>query len=291
MTHRHKGAVPSWAKRLEIVQGDMRDEGSLSSAVDGIDAILHLAALNEIECQQDPDLALEVNGNGTQRLLHAAQSHGVSRFIYMSTFHVYGPGAAQPITENSPTRPIHPYAITHRLAEDFVNSHRHNQKMETLILRLSNGYGYPADPGVSRWSLVFNDLCRQAVEREEIKLRSGGTQQRDFVSITDVSRGVYHFLGLPEGGWGEGLLNFGGECSMSIIEVARLVAAEYLRHSGKESPITTGQDDPAQTSEPVVFSIEKLKATGFCLTGEMAEEVRQTFRICERSSLEGTGEE
>ena len=207
--------------------------------------------------------------------------------IYFSTFHVYGPGAPQIIDEDTPTRPIHPYAITHHLAEDYVNWYRHSHGMETLILRLSNGYGYPSDPWVNRWTLVFNDLCMQAVQNGEIKLRSSGTQQRDFVSLTDVARGVRHLLSLPPPKWGDGLFNFGGDCSMSIIQVARTVATEYLHCYGEDLPVITGAAADVQVDVPLVYRIDKLKATGFSLIGNMSEEVRRTFEMCEQFRSQG----
>lgn len=289
MTHRDKDCAPDWARHQDLIHADLLDYESLQSAVEGIDAVLHLAALDEAESQRDPDLALDVNGKGTHRLLQACQNQGVKRFIYMSTFHVYGPAAPQPITEQTPPRPIHPYAITHRLAEDFVNWYKHTSEMETLVLRLSNGYGYPSDPHVQRWNLVFNDLCKQAVQKKEIRLRSQGTQQRDFVSITDISRGIHHFLGLPSGAWEDGLFNFGGECSMSILQVAQYVASEYSPRYGEKIPVITGEAEDPHAARPVNFSIEKLRKTGFSPVGNMAEEVRRTFDICAELTPQSEG--
>jgi len=280
MTRRSPKTVPTWAKKLDVVQADLRASGTLEAAVQDIDTLIHLGAVDEIESQRDPETALDVNGAGTYRLLQACKAQGVERFIYLSTFHVYGPGAAQPITENTPTRPIHPYAITHRLAEDMVNWHRHSFGMETLILRLSNGYGYPADPLVQRWTLVFNDLCKQAVQNKAIFLKSSGTQHRDFISLTDVGRAVEHFLALPNAAWQDGLFNLGGDCSMSILQVAEQVASQFSQRFGEQIPITTtGIADGAPPS-PVCFNIDKLKGSGFSLDGNMSEEVDTTFDIC-----------
>jgi UDP-glucose 4-epimerase len=279
MTRRNADRVPAWAKGMDVAETDVLDDSGLQAALESINTVIHLAAANEIECGRDPDLALEVNGRGTHRLLEASRMAGVKRFIYFSTFHVYGPGALQPITELTPTRPIHPYAITHHLAEDFVNWYRHSYGMDTLILRLSNGYGYPADPWVERWTLVFNDFCRQAVETGEIRLRSTGLQHRDFISLTDVSRCVAHMLELPSEKWGDGLFNLGGECSLPIIEVARLVAAEYSSCYGVDVAVIPGDSDDSNNAHPVQFSIKKLKATGFEPTGSLSHEIRRTFEI------------
>lgn len=281
MTRRKADQVPEWARDMDVVRADVLQTESLGPALEGIDTVIHLAAVNEVESQQDPEVALEVNGKGTYRLLQACRAHEVKRFIYFSTFHVYGPGAPQPITEATPTRPVHPYAITHRLAEDWVNSHRHSYGLETLVLRLSNGYGYPADPLVQRWTLVFNDLCKQAIQNGEIRLRSQGTQHRDFVSLTDVGRAINHFLATTGDAWQDGLFNLGGECSMSILQVAQRVAAEFFQRFGKEIPISTGGEEEGQTASPVRYDIDKLKQTGFSLEGNMSEEVRATFDVCE----------
>jgi UDP-glucose 4-epimerase len=287
MTRRGKTRLPAWANSLDVAQADLLDQGSLDAALSGIDTVVHLAAVNEIESQRDPDLALEVNGRGTFRLLEACRTRTVNRFIYLSTFHVYGPGVSQPITEESATRPVHPYAITHRLAEDFVNWYRYSHGLATLILRLSNGYGYPADPGVQRWTLVFNDLCMQAVQNGEIKLKSRGTQHRDFISLTDVGRAIHHFLSLSNHDWRDGLFNLGGECSMSILQVAQRVAAEFLQRFGKEIPIITGSEEGGSPS-PVSYSIDKLKQTGFFLKGNMSEEVGATFDLCDTALHQGS---
>lgn len=279
LTRRDSDGVPEWANEMDVARTDLLDDSGLAAALKGVGTVIHLAAANEIDCANDPDLALDVNGRGTHRLLEASRMAGVNRFIYFSTFHVYGPEALQPITEITPTRPIHPYSITHRLAEDFVNWYRHTHGMNTLILRLSNGYGYPADPAVQRWTLVFNDFCKQAVETGEIRLRSTGLQHRDFISLSDVARCVEHMLSLPTAHWGDGLFNLGGECSLTIIEVAHLVAAEYSSCHREEVDVIPGESDDSHNAHPVRFSIDKLKATGFQPNPYAPHEIRRTLEI------------
>ena len=92
---------------------------------------------------------------------------------------------------------------------------------------------------------------------------------------------VANALNLPAAEWADGLYNFGGDCSMSILEVAQRVASEYLSAYGKEVPVTTGGSG-TESAAPVQFSIDKLKKTGFSLDGVMREEIRGTFEVCER---------
>lgn len=281
MTRRPAEQWPEWAGGMDVVNADVLDSPSLNAALEDVGTVVHLAAIDENDCIRDPDLALEVNGRGTYLLLQACQEQNVKRIIYFSTFHVYGPGAVQPITELTATRPVHPYAFTHRLAEDYVNWFRLRDKMETMIVRLSNGFGYPADTLTDRWTLVFNDMCTQAIGSGEVRLRSKGTQHRDFVTLGDVARGTEHLLSLGGSQWGDGLLNFGGDCSLSIYQAAEQVAAAYQEMYGKELPIRLGDADDSAEAGPVQFSIDKLKKTGFTLMGDISGEVKGTLSVCQ----------
>jgi len=164
-TRKKNRKLPQWTEKFSILEMDILDESSIVNCLKDrdIDIILHLAALNEIDSMRDPKLALEVNTKGTYRLLDIAYKTGIKKFIYFSTFHVYGDVLGSVITEETPTRPFHPYAITHRAAEDFVNYFKHYHGMKTLMFRLSNGYGYPMHKEVNRWTLVFNDLSNTEI--------------------------------------------------------------------------------------------------------------------------------
>ena len=218
--------IPDWAESFKIIHLDICDSLSIEKAVVGSDTVVHLAALNEHESIKDIEAAWKTNALGTQALLSAANRKGVQRFVYFSTFHVYG-DYRETITENSPARPHHPYAATHRAAEDMIRFYQYYKNMDTLILRLSNGFGYPMDTGIDRWTLVFNDLCRQAITSGKMVLKSSGKQHRDFISLHDVSAAVEHFLFRVRGQWKDGLYNLGGDGSLSIVEAAKTIARVY----------------------------------------------------------------
>jgi UDP-glucose 4-epimerase len=275
--------LPQWTERFTILEMDILDDSSIANCLRDrdINIIIHLAALNEIDSMKDPKLALEVNAKGTYRLLDLAHKMGIKNFIYFSTFHVYGDVLESVITEETPTRPFHPYAITHRAAEDFVNYFKHYYGMKTLIFRLSNGYGYPMHKEVNRWTLVFNDLCKQAVTEGKIILRSSGRQYRDFISLHDVARAVYHFIFVATDRWGDGLYNLGGNCSISILEVAQKVAEVYRLKYKKEIKIKIKQDENNSIiSKPVKYDIGKLMGIGFTLKGDMFYEIEKTMDLC-----------
>ena len=281
-TSRKISESPNWAKAFPIVQLNTLDSDSIEKAVSNdIHAIIHLAALNEHDSFNNVKSAWETNTLGTQALLSTANQKQILKFIYFSTFHVYGDCQGE-ITEDSPTWPHHPYAATHRAAEDMVRFYQRYKNMNTLTLRLSNGFGYPMDSGVNRWTLIFNDLCRQTMTSGEMVIKSSGKQHRDFIALHDVAAAVDHFLFKNSEKWDDGLFNLGGDRSFSILEVAKKIATVYEKKYGKLVPIEISGKDNEEHYSPVHFSIDKLKKTGFCLTGNMEKEIEQTLSLCEK---------
>jgi UDP-glucose 4-epimerase len=245
-----------------------------------VDAVLHLAALNEVESERHPQQALRVNTLGTWNLLEESRRAGVSTFLYFSTFHVYGPGHTV-IDENSVTRPVSHYAATHRMAELFVGLPSGQQR--GIILRLSNGYGAPVHPAVNRWTLVVNDLCRQAVVEGRLVLKTPGTQARDFLAFPDLLAATrLLFSSTVEAG----VYNVGGEHSVSIRTVAERVQAVWEEISGAQVPLEGPAASAGDRPVPVRFSIERLKALGYRPAGDpsaqMDQMIRETLRLCEK---------
>jgi UDP-glucose 4-epimerase len=259
---------------------DLGAPEKVDSACRGVRYVIHLAALNEIESLANPGEALRINGLGSLRLLEAAKRAGVERFIYFSTAHVYGAPLAGIITEESLPRPSHPYAITHRVAEDFVLAAHDRKELQGIALRLSNGIGAPAFANVNRWTLIANDLCRQAVATGKLALRSPGLQWRDFITLTDVARSVQHLLNLPASACQDGLFNLGGECPLQIIGMAERIAHRASKFLGFTPPIQRPEPGPGENLHPLEYRVDKFKSTGFTLSRNIDEEIDATLHFC-----------
>lgn len=277
-TRRNPEECPAWATRMNLKKIDFKDTKSLLSSLEGVDAVIHLAALNEKESKNDPLSSIDVNIKGVYSLLKASVEVGVERFIYFSTFHVYGKNTSGQVTERTPTRSAHPYAFTHLAAEGVVDFFRVESEVKTLIFRLSNGYGCPMDLGVNCWTLVFNDLCLQAVRDGRIALRTSGQQHRDFIALNDVARAVEHMFFVAPDSWGDGLFNLGGRNSLRVLDVAHRIAAVFeKKFCGRKIPINIPASNERETVYPVDYSIEKLYGTGFSLLGDMDQEIARTI--------------
>ena len=264
----------------ELVAMDLFDKASVRDAMLGVDHVVHLAAMNENESEQDPEMALQVNSVGTLRVLKAAEVGGVRRFIYFSTAHIYGAPLVGHLDESTCPRPVHPYAITHKVAEDFVLASGKKSQLEALVVRLSNGFGAPTNPYVNRWTLLVNDLCRQAVNDHRLVLKSAGLQRRDFITLDDVGRAATHLVALNFAACGDGLFNLGGDGSTSILEMAERVAGRCRVVLGRELSIERPNPGPKDHDNDLRFMMDRIKATGFQLHSHIDREIDATLRLC-----------
>ena len=275
--------APKWLPQAEIVALDVLEPKTLVNAVEGVHAVVHLAAMNASECAVDPDKAVLVNTLGTLNVLQTSIDAGVERFIYFSTAHVYGAPLIECITEATLPRPIHPYAITHCAAEKFVLAAHNQNKIVGIALRLSNGFGAPTHPDVDCWTLLVNDLCRQAVQTRKMVLRSNGLQQRDFISLMDVGRAVKHLISLPRGDCADGLFNLGGKASLSVWEMAQRVAQRCQIKLGFLPEIVRPEPRVNEQVEALQYNCDKLLESGYTLNGVIEEAIDETLLFCAKA--------
>lgn len=278
--YRKRNEVPEWLKNGSLVHVDLQSDSVLDLICKGVKSIVHLAALNEIDSADDPVKALAVNSGGTLKLLQAAERAGVERFIYFSTAHVYGAPLVGNITEHTLPKPVHPYAITHRTAEDFVLAAHYGKKLTGIVLRLSNGFGAPVTPDVNRWTLLVNDLCRQAVTNHKLVLRSSGLQLRDFITLGDVCRCVKHYLYLAPALCEDGMFNVGGKCTLSVWDMAQKIALRCKVTLDMSVSTERKQPLPGELSDRLEYCVDKLYKTGFKIGGNADREIDSTLLFC-----------
>lgn len=272
--------LPDWLSgKGEILKHDIMSNEDCERVCQGVDYVIHMAALNEIDSGLYPQEAFLVNTLGTLKLLEAAQKNNVKKFIYFSTAHVYGSPLAGEIDETKLCKPTHPYSITHKAAEDFVLASNNKANTFGIVLRLSNSFGAPINKDVNRWTLLVNDLCKQAIKNGEMVLKTTGIQKRDFITLSDVERAVKHFIELEQDKCGDGLFNLGGEFSSSIIEMTNRIKERCKVILNMEPKILKPENNNEQSME-LKFSIEKLKMTDFEIIGEIDKEIDDTILFC-----------
>jgi UDP-glucose 4-epimerase len=270
---------PEWLPQAEVTHIHWHDAEALEDSCRGVDVVVHAAGMNAQDCAADPVAALEFNGLATARLLAAAMRAGVQRFLYFSTAHVYASPLVGTITESTCPRNLHPYATSHLAGEYAVLAAGQRGQIQGVVLRLSNAFGAPVWKDAGCWTLLVNDLCRQAVVTGRLKLHTAGTQFRDFITLEDVSRAVLHLLQVEPTRLGDGLFNIGGDAVVSVFSMTEQVAARWNATTGKDLPIIRPEPS-GPLPEPLDYSCDKLKATGFSLTSQVHQEIDATLRLC-----------
>ncbi|MEY2565771.1 MAG: UDP-glucose 4-epimerase [Actinomycetota bacterium] len=264
----------------EQVVLDVRERpDALRSAFEACDAVLHLAGANEVDAAEDPDAALADTVLGSRHVAAAATDAGVGRLTYVSTVHVYGralvDGAV--ITEDVVPAPMATYGIARLASEHVIRAEAGRGSMEVVALRLTNGVGAPVDPRVARWTLVGNDLCRQAALDGRLVLRSSGVQWRDFIAIADVMRAVGSAV--APGGLPDGTYNLGSGAPMTILDLAALVQDAIEEETGKRPPL---EAPPAPDVRPLPYhvDVDRLARLGVTPQVSIASAMAETARFC-----------
>ena len=145
---------------FEFVKGDIREEGDVDSVLDSVDSVIHLAAIvGDLSCSKYPDLAVEVNEQGSQRLCRLAIQHGIRRFVFASTCSNYGrmPDTDGFVDETSPLNPISHYARLKVGFEQYLLG-LNQPGFEPVCLRFATAYGLSPRP---RFDLTVNEFTRE----------------------------------------------------------------------------------------------------------------------------------
>ena len=249
-------SVPGELSECEVFSYNFAEENTLSKVCKDVLFIIHLASLNAQQCNHDPEAALLVNSLGTLKLLNAAKKNGVKKFIYMSTAHVYGSPLCGEIDETMPTYPAHHYSITHKVSEDYVLLKDSDDCMERIVFRLTNGVGSPVTSDANCWMLVVNDLCKQVAMNSEIKLRSDGSLQRDFIPISLICSVVHSAI--ESNVFDREIVNISSGKSLTLHELAKLIAYRSSLVLGIKPPIKFNLSLTKEVINPLIISNNKL---------------------------------
>jgi nucleoside-diphosphate-sugar epimerase len=172
-------------KNFKFVRGDVRNFNLVKRTVKDTDAVFNDAAVVSVpRSMEDPILANEVNVGGTLNLLKACLDSGVKRFVQASSASVYGDAKTLPLSEDLPTKPISPYAVSELTAENYAKVFYSTYGLETVCLRYFNVYG-PRQT-FSVYSGVITIFVNQLLRNQQPIIFGDGKQTRDFVYVEDV---------------------------------------------------------------------------------------------------------
>ncbi|OCA69888.1 Vi polysaccharide biosynthesis protein VipB/TviC [Chryseobacterium contaminans] len=184
--HRHNVEPFLGNPNYTLIEGDIRNFETCIQAVQGVDYVLHEAALGSVPRSiKDPQTSNEVNISGFLNMLVAARDAKVKRFIYAASSSTYGDSKALPKVEEVIGRPLSPYAITKYVNELYADVFSKTYGIECIGLRYFNVFGRRQDPhGV--YAAVIPLFVKQFMNGDSPRINGTGDYSRDFTYIDNV---------------------------------------------------------------------------------------------------------
>lgn len=177
---------PVEVEGVETLVGSVLDRTTLRNATDGVDYIIHLAAWLGVDASdRQPLKCLDINIEGTMRVLEAAAMAGVRKIVFASSSEVYGDPIEMPIRETTPLNPKSVYAVTKLAGEEYVRGFSRQYGIPHAIVRFFNVYGPRQD-----LRFAVPRFVESALEGCSAQIYGDGSQSRAFCHVGDAARGI-----------------------------------------------------------------------------------------------------
>ena len=249
-------------KFRDIVDGDMLDRVKLLAALDGIDAVIHLAAKKAVEeSVKDPLKYYENNVGGTLNLLGAMAAKGVKELVYSSSAAVYSPNDKEAVLEDDPTAPLSPYGASKLLSEQLISSVGSAEQISNISLRYFNVVGSniaefgdnSKDNLVPKVFLALKNGKRPQIYGSDYPTPDG-TCIRDYIHVQDLALAHLAALKKVESGYISQVYNVGSGKGYSVKEMMDQIAKSLGRDINPEVSQARAGDSPK-----LIASIDKIK--------------------------------
>lgn len=171
---------------FSFIEADIRDYESCIKATQGVDYVLHQAALGSVpRSLKDPITSNDVNVTGFLNMLEASKQNNVKRFVYAASSSTYGDSEQLPKVEENIGKPLSPYAITKYVNELYADIYSKAYGLETIGLRYFNVFGKRQDPH-GAYAAVIPKFIHQFIEGASPVVNGDGSYSRDFTYIDNV---------------------------------------------------------------------------------------------------------
>jgi nucleoside-diphosphate-sugar epimerase len=255
---------------VEFLEGDLADRDVARRAVEGVEYVLHQAAIPSVpRSVKDPLTSNEANVTGALNILVAARDAGVKRLVYAGSSSVYGDTPTLPKREDMPPRPLSPYALQKLMAEQYCQMFTRLYGFETVTTRYFNVFGPRQDPG-SPYSGVISLFSTAILDGRQPIIYGDGEQTRDFTYVANVVDGVLRACEAPKAA-GEAMnVATGGRISLNeLLRVMNEICGTNAEPIYKEPRAGDVRDSQADISKartllgytPIVAFEEGLRHT------------------------------
>lgn len=208
-------------KRIELIEGDIRSADACIRATEGIDFVLHQAALRSVpKSMNNPKEYNDVNINGTLNMLEASKKNKVKRFVFASSSSVYGDPDRFPEREDFTPQPISPYALTKLAGEQYCRIFSQHYALDTVSLRYFNVFG-PRQSLDDEYAIVIPKFITCMLKGQPPPIYGSGRQSRDFTYIDNVVEA--NILAAKKANANGGVFNIASGKDYTILELVRIL--------------------------------------------------------------------
>ena len=212
---------------IEFIEGDLANEATANEVVDGMDSVLHQAAIPSVQRSlSDPVATNRSNVVGTLNLLESCRRAGVRRFVYAASSSAYGNTEVLPKREDMVPNPMSPYALQKYVGERYCKLYYELYGLETISLRYFNVFGPGQDPS-SEYSAVIPKFINCLLNNRPITIYGDGEQSRDFTFVENVVQA--NMLALNAAAAGGEMCNVGCGERISLNRLVVLLETEIGR--------------------------------------------------------------
>jgi CDP-glucose 4,6-dehydratase len=214
-------ALQGIESEVDDVNGDLRDPEAVSQALEGVDAVFHLAAQTIVgTANSSPLPTFETNIQGTWTLLEASRQGEVERVVFASSDKAYGPHERLPYSEGAALQPTFPYDVSKAAADLIARSYWYTYELPVAVTRFANIYG----GGDLNFSRLIPEAVTAVLDGRPPVIRSDGSPERDFLYVEDVAAAYIAIAETLAGGKGAGeAFNAGWGNPNSVREVLDLI--------------------------------------------------------------------
>jgi UDP-glucose 4-epimerase len=178
--------IGHFRQNVRFVKGDIRNASEVRSALEGVDYVLHQAALASVPRSiDDPVLVNEVNVGGTLTVLEESRHAGVKSFVYAASSSAYGESEVLPKREDMLPAPLSPYAISKLVGEHYCSVYSRVYGLPTVSIRYFNVFGPRQDPA-SQYAAVIPIFVTHLLDGKSPTIFGDGEQSRDFTYVDNV---------------------------------------------------------------------------------------------------------
>jgi UDP-N-acetylglucosamine 4-epimerase len=229
----------SRAARFHFIEGDIRDPFACSRAMEGVELVLHEAALGSVpRSMQDPLSTHASNVDGFLQVLLAARAAGVRRTVYASSSSVYGDNTSDPKVEGVIGQTLSPYAASKRIDEIYAATFARSHGLNSVGLRYFNVFGPRQDPN-GAYAAVIPRWIGQLLAGEPCAVYGDGSTSRDFCFVENVVQANLLAACAPEPEVAPGVFNVACGDRTSLLELfssIRRWVSEYLPAAADKTP-------------------------------------------------------